>query len=214
MLIDSELARGVVKVGDGRGFIVQAKHSRLIITAAHCLPHFPPPVAIAGYDERTYQDLLGPLDDPKPTVWCELIFADPIADIAVLAEPDSQELGDQHDAYEALTEDRPTFKISDPESDGVAGEVMLLSLSGTWQACTVRHVGDDHPFALYTALWIEQANDGIRGGMSGSPIVVDGGAAIGIVCASGGMAGEMHTEGGPNPRLTHHLPGWLLRILT
>jgi hypothetical protein len=85
MLIDSDIARGVVKVGGGRGFIIEAKHSRLVVTAAHCLPHFPPPVSIAGYDERTYQDLLGALDDPTPRVWAELVFADPIADIAVLA---------------------------------------------------------------------------------------------------------------------------------
>ncbi|MEJ2246907.1 MAG: hypothetical protein P8Y80_12645, partial [Acidobacteriota bacterium] len=83
MVIDSDLAGGVVKVGDGRGFIVESKHSRMVITAVHCLPYFPPPISIADTGERTYQDLLGPLDG-DPCVWCELIFADPVADIAVL----------------------------------------------------------------------------------------------------------------------------------
>jgi hypothetical protein len=76
----------------------------------------------------------------------------------------------------------------------------------------VRHVGDDYPLASATPLWIEEAKGGIRGGMSGSPIVA-GGAAIGMVCVSGGKPEAVHTEGGPNPRLTHTLPGWLLKLL-
>ena len=62
-------------------------------------------------------------------------------------------------------------------------------------------------------LRVTEAMDGIRGGMSGSPIMSDEGAAIGIVAASGGVAGssEPHTEGTPNPRLIIDLPGWLLR---
>jgi hypothetical protein len=32
----------VVRVAGGRGFVVEGKAERLIITAAHCLPFFPP----------------------------------------------------------------------------------------------------------------------------------------------------------------------------
>ena len=41
--------------------------------------------------------------------------------------------------------------------------------------------------------------------MSGSPIVTEIGTAIGVVCTAAAP-----WEGGPNPRLTHNLPGWLL----
>jgi hypothetical protein len=51
------------------------------------------------------------------------------------------------------------------------------------------------------------ADAGIIGGMSGSPIFAEDGAAIGVVSTSSG------TEGGPNPYLTYHLPGWLLAKL-
>ena len=206
MSVNPELAQGVIKVGDGRGFIIEAKENRLVVTAAHCLPSFPPPAASVGYDERTYQNLLGMIDG-EPSVWCELLFADPVADIAVLGAPDGQALYDQHDAYLALTNDRPTLRVADPP--GEFTDAWLLSLDGDWQACKVRHVGDDHPTASATPLWIEQASKGIHGGMSGSPIIADG-AAISVVCVSGGGLETMHTEGGPNPRLMHHLPGWLL----
>ena len=30
--------QAVVRVGDGRGFVVEHRHQRFILTAAHCLP--------------------------------------------------------------------------------------------------------------------------------------------------------------------------------
>jgi hypothetical protein len=83
--------RGVLKVGGGRGFIVGGKFG-YIITAAHCLPSFPPPFSASNLEERTYQELLGPIEGPS-TVSAECCFVDPIGDIAVLCSPDNQELG-------------------------------------------------------------------------------------------------------------------------
>ena len=54
-------------------------------------------------------------------------------------------------------------------------------------------------------MWLEEASGLIQSGMSGSPIVDDNGAAIGVVCLS---------ERAPNPRLVHHLPVGLLRQMT
>ncbi len=45
----------------------------------------------------------------------------------------------------------------------------------------------------------------------GSPIIADDGTAIGIVCIGSSIGDAPQTSGGPNPRLTHHLPGWLLQ---
>jgi len=42
--------------------------------------------------------------------------------------------------------------------------------------------------------------------MVGSPIVAEAGTAIGVVCAT-----TSPREGGLNARLSHNLPGWLLR---
>jgi hypothetical protein len=90
----TEALRAVVTVGYGRGFLLDApetRHKRVIVTAAHCLPHLPPAHGAAYLSERTYADLLGPLGE-APTIWTECLFADPVADIAVLTEPDGQEL--------------------------------------------------------------------------------------------------------------------------
>ena len=76
-------ARAVLKVGGGRGFVVEAAGDRFVITAAHCLPFFPPCHPQSYLRERVYASLLGAIGE-DPMVWAECVFVDPIADIAVL----------------------------------------------------------------------------------------------------------------------------------
>jgi hypothetical protein len=220
---------GIIRVGDGRGFIVQGGgEHRYVITAAHCLPFFPPCHGFSYLEERTYKALLGTLG-AEPSVWAECLFADPIADIAVLGEPDSQVLWDEAAAYTALVEAVDPLSIAEPawqEGDikiipAIPGMELperrfvsfyeapawLFSLDGRGCRCQVSYRGSGQ------CLSIDKATDGIRGGMSGSPIVIDNGAAVGVVCLGGGGPGEAHTAGGPNPRLTQNLPGWLLHEL-
>ena len=202
---DAEAAGAVVKVGDGRGFIIEAGHNRLIVTAAHCLPHFPLAAPISYTEERTYADLLGPLGKSVPKVCAECLFADPVGDIAVLGCPDDQALLNEAKAYEMLTEAAPSLRVSAmelPRETKVSAR--LLTLDGRWAGCTVEHFGGP--------LWISDAAEPIRGGMSGSPILDIGGAAIGVVCCGRGVVGEAYSEG-PNPNLSDMLPGWLLREL-
>lgn len=206
---DRELAKAIVNVGDGRGFIVEARRrrrrDRYIITAAHCLPHFPPCHTFSYTEERTYANLLGPLDSLEKTVWAECLFADPIGDIAVLGSPDNQVLENEAEAYEKLVSDIPALRIGDAMDQS---DAWLFSLDDEWSKCVV---GCNN----FGPLWIKDAIGRIRGGMSGSPIVNINGRAIGVVCTSGGGTDlESHTEGGPNPRLTRNLPGWLLRQAT
>jgi hypothetical protein len=48
----------------------------------------------------------------------ECFFADPVHDIAVLTSPDDQELSDDFDAYEALTQSLTPLRIADaPEKE-------------------------------------------------------------------------------------------------
>ena len=75
----------------------------------------------------------------------------------------------------------------------------LLSLDGRrWFSSRIRHFGGP--------LWITHAAESIRSEISGSPILTEIGTAIGSVCTAAAP-----WKGGPNPRLTHNLPGWLLR---
>ncbi len=198
-MIPDELKKAVVKVGEGRGFIVENRQDRVVITAAHCLPHFPPCHAASFFEERTYAKLLASLDDPTPAVWAECLFADPVADIAVLGCPDDQSLFDEAEAYYALTDDMPLLVIAKVDENAPG---WLLSLDGNWMRCNVRHHSGP--------LWIENAEYGIRGGMSGSPILDDDGDALGVVCIGSSLTDESCTSAGPNPRLTHSLPGWML----
>ncbi len=94
-------AEAAVKVGDGRGFIVDREGERLILTAAHCLPELPSCHPARGLGECTYIDLVGALD-AEPTIFAECRFAELIADIAILGAPDGQELYTKAQAYEAL----------------------------------------------------------------------------------------------------------------
>jgi hypothetical protein len=194
-------ADSIIRVGEGRGFVVkdpEQTEGRLVITAAHCLPFFPPCASISSLEERTYQALLGPLGQ-EPAVWAECLFVDPIGDVAVLGPPDGQELWEQCEAYETIMQALVPFSIADAPKSSTA---WLLSLENRWFRCVATH---DHG-----PLWITDAAEGIVGGMSGSPILANDASAIGVVCTSGGSTEVMHKEGGPNPRLVYHLPTRIL----
>ena len=194
-MIIERLKSGVITVGDGRGFVVEGAGERLVITAAHCLPSLPPALPAFGLEARTYGPLLSRRGE-EPRAWAVCRFVDPIADIAVLGSP-----GNPHaDEYKALMETASALSIGGSLRNPVNFWVpaRLLSLDGRrWFSCTVRHFGGP--------LWITHAAEVIRDGMSGSPIVTEIGTAIGVVCTAAAP-----WEGGPNPRLSHNLPGWLL----
>lgn len=205
------LKAAVVTVGDGRGFVVDAgSHSvgRIIITAAHCLPHLPPCIAASYTEERTYANLVGPIG-AEPHVWAQCVFADPVSDIAVLAGPDNQSLFEEADAWEAFIEsvpvldvvtlpDTPVWDDGGPREGGY-----MLSLDREWVPCLVR---PNRGAFVYDAQ--------IKCGMSGSPVLVNGRAFAVIGIASDDQDGQWVRRGeGPQARLDHHLPGWLWRDL-
>jgi hypothetical protein len=200
----TKATRAVLTVGHGRalgrGFVVECDFNghptRIVITAAHCLPRLPS--SPSGLDQWgwTYEALLGPLGKASPKVWAECIFVDLVSDIAVLGQPDSQELAAEAEAYYALVDAMTPLPIADAPEDGPA---WLLSLDGKWNRCRARHSNGP--------LWITEALAYIKGGMSGSPIITKDGAAIGIVSIGGGTGDrDRHTRGGPNPHLAYHLP--------
>jgi Trypsin-like peptidase domain len=209
-MTDKFSAAAILKVDGGRGFVVQGRRGRLVITAGHCLqrggePYIAPCHGASRIDERTYPNLLGPLGG-ECTISTECLFVDPIADIAVLGPPDGQELYEEAEAYEALVEEVEPLPIGEPAwKEGEVYEIpggerhvlfnhapaWLLSLDGRWLRCTVRR--------NRVMLWIEDGAEQIESGMSGSPILADDGSAIGVVCLSKGA----------NPYLADNLPGWL-----
>jgi hypothetical protein len=198
---DATAIRAVVKVGDGRGFVIEGERERYIITAAHCLPHLPPAHAASYAEERHYFGLVGPLGgDASIAVQC--LFVDPVSDLAVLGEPDGQELFEEAEAYEALVDAATVLPVG-----GIAdeAEAWLLGLDGRWFRCNVWRNG--------VALWLKDAAQSVEGGMSGSPILANG-KAIGVVATAGGTAdSSIYTEGGPEPALAQCLPVWLAGVI-
>jgi hypothetical protein len=213
--------RSVVKVGDGRGFIAEYRverprfprkvkkllprkfsYNRVVITAAHCLPNLPPAHPAAYSEERTFPKLVSTLDGSMKDIWTECLFADPVADIAVLGSVDGQELCDQSEAYDALVEAAPIMRIDAPRS----GKGYLLSLKGKWTVTPLqvfRSIGG-------TSLAIGPTLPG----QSGSPILNTRGKAIGVVSLGGGTVVDgkhIYCNAGPQPILTKNLPAWMLR---
>jgi hypothetical protein len=134
--------RAIITVGTGRGFViagldVHGLDERFVITAAHCLPRFPPCASFSTIRERTLEALLGPLG-AEPTVWAECLFVDPIGDIAVLGSPDDQELHGAARDYAILTEKVAVLPVGDAPPNGPA---WLLSLKKMWFRCRVLHAG-------------------------------------------------------------------------
>jgi hypothetical protein len=193
--------KSILRVADGRGFVVQERddaRQRYVVTAAHCLPKIPCAPAIWNKREEVYQNVLGRLDG-ETSVWAECVFVDPIADIAVLSKPRHDRDLRKHRAYHALIDPFVPLKISDAATAETHSPAYLVALDGQLVDCTVRHSG--------THLWVEAVRAGIVDGMSGSPVLDRAGMAIGIVSRSKG------TREGRSPRLVAHLPGWLLITL-
>jgi hypothetical protein len=213
-----DLIGSVVRVGDGRGFII-AGDKRIadggkgyLITAAHCLPSLPPPHLARYLHEETYPRLIGPLGT-DPSIAAACVFVDPIADIAVLGAPDDQALSDEHTLYQALLSALPPFDIavpplrsrlrmpaldaSEPPAFPLLGEVFfpahLMSLDGQWIDCNVRRLSG--PLGI-------EPKELVKSGMSGSPLISATGAALGVISTSNWAS-----------VLADGLPGWLLRAL-
>jgi hypothetical protein len=193
--------KSLVRVGGGRGFVVQAcepPHQHYVVSAAHCLPAIP-----QEGQEATFQNLLGPLGG-EITVSAECVFIDPISDIAVLGTPED-------DDYEALIEPLGPLKLGDAAPTETPA--YLVALDGRLIDCTV------HMHFLGRSLLIDNATGKIVPGMSGSPILSREGAAIGVVSHSARPDAEAFDgnegmvpvdEYDPAPRLIANLPGWLL----
>jgi hypothetical protein len=193
--------------GYARGFVVETSHARLVITAAHCLPHLPT-AHPAATEERAYANLLGPLGAP-PSISAECVFADPAADLAVLCGPDGQELYDQSEAYERFVEAASALRIDVVTSPR---EAWLLMLDGLWERCSVRVT--DNYFFPGLALTIVGATQGNAAGTSGSPIVSAEGTALGVISlGSLDGSGSLFGDQAGQPLLAGTLPGWLLAAL-
>jgi hypothetical protein len=180
-----------------------------VVTAAHCLPRWPPQPS--SFEERTYFDFVGSIEEVNHEIAVECLFADPISDVAILAAPDSQRLHDECTAFEQFVSDRPAFSIEsertgpgqsslfgpDPATD------YALTLQNDWRGgspCVPPFIRDKRTVML--------SHDSIVGGMSGSPLISETGHVLSLVSIS-----ELNDRGptdSSQPYLAYCLPRWAI----
>jgi hypothetical protein len=202
--------RAVVRVGDGRGFIVEAERERWVYSAAHCLPWLPPRPdedgaraigSLGEPHEKTYAELLGSLGGAT-TVWTECVFCDPISDVAVLGKPHDDnrfELTEQY--WKLIDDDIVPLRVAGLTDRETA---WMLSLDLRWFRCRAAPTG--------AGLWVSDCEECIEAGMSGSPILNDAGHAIGLVSVSSVNCRAADTNS-MNPALARSLPRWLCPLV-
>lgn len=209
-------ARAVIAVSkNGRGFVVDGRFPnpakqkfalqgfstspflkrRYIITAAHCLPRFPPPHRATYAKKKMYRKLLGPLG-AAPSIWGECLFADPVSDLAVLGRPSGQDFGETVvEAWDDFIEEVEPLDLN-PDDQPTRG--WMLSLKRQWMPCTIHTTRYGHLIVKGTA-------GSIVAGMSGSPILSDNRRVVGVVSITGHW---------PQAHLPNTLPQWLAQQLT
>jgi hypothetical protein len=193
----------VVRVGDGRGFVIAGKQSRFVITARHCLGDFP--VSPPGYDpeSNTCSDLLGPLGMAR-TVPARCVFADSINDLAILGPPCRGPFPEGYRRFVELTERVLPFVIEAPKTE--CFPCFALSSEQHWFGARAQmDVSEDG-----SAVWIFGPLAAITAEMVGSPILAANGSAVGLLSSNLLSNFDLEDEGAPNPLLTAHFPAWFL----
>lgn len=114
----------------------------------------------------------------------------------MLCGPDSQELYEQAEKYEELTDELPVIKIRTAKK---GQPVWVLGLKGEWHRGIVGFVSNRN-------LGIEIDAKFIEGGMSGSPILSADARAVGVVAVGSNAIPGVY-QSAPAP--PGSLPVWL-----
>jgi hypothetical protein len=179
----------IVRVGRGRGFVVEINNQRLILTAAHCLPEHPQPYV----SDPTLTEIIGTLDDESLTIGATCLSLDVITDLAVLAAPPARR--DDRAAFDHLMILASPLCIAPAQE----GRAWIMALDGTWLPV---HIGKIEGLSLEIVLERD-----LELGMSGGPVLNDDDAAVSLISSQ--MPGEP-LRSGPCPHLVAALPNGLL----
>jgi S1-C subfamily serine protease len=203
--VREQVAAATVRLtkGGGQGVLVPGDY---ILTAAHCIPWPGRNHVLADDDcfesvhaQVAYRD--------GGNFQAELVAADPVADIAVLAQADSQQFEDDAVAFEKFANavtSVPLWIGTPPEREFIP--VLLLTHKGTWTTGVVtQNRSPGRPPGSSLCL---DTDSPVLGGTSGGPVVDLDGRLIGVVSRSTRRA-EGGTYPGMIPLACLALPRWV-----
>ncbi len=179
----------------GQGVLVPGG---LVLTVAHALPwEGHGGMALGDYHLVTVKPKNG--SPFRLSIYC----VEPVSDIAVLGEPDTQVFSQDAQMFDAFRESTASIGVSARDFEPFAHvPVHVLTHHGTW----LEGKGIDMPSPDGCG-WLE-GKEQIEGGTSGGPVVDDTGLLIGLVSwfAEGS---ESLVRDGRMPRPHRALPSWL-----
>ncbi len=202
----------LVKCGKGLGFLVKGRGSVYIITAASLLPEF-------DSNDRVLGCFVGVIDGPQD-IDVEILYVDVVSGTAVLGFLRGYQTGTTSSIDELFKTTALINVIRPPQpQEGNSGisfighanrtKVRVLSQGGSL------HIFDPSPTALIGAP-IMHKHKGVNAvGVVTNPTSLNDSMAR----LTGGLKGKLAAgndtfrEGGQNPALVSHLPGWLLEEL-
>lgn len=159
----------------GQGVLVPGG---FVLTAAHCVTWSAEGgMALGDHALEAVRPASG------ETFRAEVVAVEPIADIAVLAQPDDQVFDADSDAFARWCESAQPVELSfETLKANTSRQVFIYSHHGTWIAATVRRYG--MPGAPTSGRVFIEATQQIEGGTSGGPIVDAEGRLVGLVSFS------------------------------
>lgn len=140
----------------------------------------------------------------------EVVAVEPVADIAVLAQPDDQVFVTDSDAFAGWYESTQPVAVSfETPKANTSRPVFIYSHHGTWIAATVRRYG--MPGAPTSGRVFIEATQQIEGGTSGGPVVDIEGRLVGVVSFSNELDEDPDEPcTGMLPLVHLALPAWVL----
>jgi len=156
------------------------------------------------------QDAVG--DPHLEEVWigeqqfkADVYAVEPISDIAVLGVPDMQEFEDAMDFGDYLETVAPVPICTKDFPLGKLFPVHIRAHTGRWVGGLAEQCG------VNASTLFVKAEEDIRGGTSGGPVVTCNGHLLGVVSAAGGSQGSRREVTLPRLHLT--VPSFLVRLM-
>jgi S1-C subfamily serine protease len=183
----------------GRGFVVPGSY---IVTAAHCVPW-----SVEGLMALDDYFLVKIITADGIRLTGQVVAVEPVSDIAVIGSPDNQTFIEEAEAFDKFVASVKGLPLcSDEFASCQKVLVHILTHSGEWLSGHSSQWGDNAP-----TLYVE-TDPTIPAGTSGSAIVNDCGAVVGVVSNSSESEGT--TAGcGTCARPCQSLPVWLWRAI-